>query len=143
MKADLLKSVYDEKLNNLWVTSTEGVDFLKRCLDGHVPSEGVEDIIATYYAEIYGQDGDKGYLKNFLRAKDNLNVANLENAENGLPLCEPTSTDIGMEQEALTGSELIEDAHQDLHETGEFSIDTITRIREFGADPVEDSAQDQ
>ena len=143
MKADLLKSVYDEKLNNLWVTSTEGVDFLKRCLDGHVPAEGIEDIVATYYTETYGQGGCEGYLKSFLRAKDNLNVANLENAENGLPLCEPTSTDIGMEQEALTGSELIEDAHQDLHKTGEFSIDTITRIREFGVTQLDDLTQDK
>lgn len=143
MKAKLLKENYDIKLNNYWVASTEAMGFLQRYLDGNVPADGADEILATHHAEIFGQDGDKGAQKLFLFAKDSLNVANLENAENGLPLAEPTPKDIAMENEAHAGADIVDDAHYEFGKNGELSADLADRIRNFGIDQVEseDSVQ--
>lgn len=141
MKVEIFYDVYKEKLNNYSVATTEGVGFLQRYLEGNVPSEGAEEILATHYAEIFGQDGDKGAQKHFLRAKDTLISANVDNLECGLATKEPTEADIATEEEAHAGADLVSDAHYELGKNGEFSLDTMDRIRNFGVEQVEDSAQ--
>lgn len=128
-----LYSDYQVALNNCSVTSVEGMGFLEKFIkDHHVSEEDAKDIVATYNAELQGQDGDRGYCSTLLHSKDDLLTAAYENATNGLTIIEPTRNELTTEHAALTGAGIINDAHDDFKHCGSLTDKTIASILSFG-----------
>ena len=128
-----LHSEYLLCVNNCWVPATEGMGFLEKFIkDNHVSNEDSAAIVATYNAELQGQDGDKGACNALLHAKDALLTAAYENATNGLKIIEPTREELATEHEALTGAEIISDANDDFKHCGSLTDKTIASILSYG-----------